>query len=166
MQPTSESDEIGVQLGVALPAFYLHAGCTLTLARCPELGDQARLFELGECAGDLPHGDLERVLSVGEIVARAGEDGDASADQGEDAQFLGYQVAGEAARVLDDDDTHAIAFDAVQEGSEAGPDLDWVRATHCSVVELINQGVAVAPGEGGDGLALSPVAILIAADIF
>ena len=34
-----------------------------------------------------------------------------SADQEGDAQFLGHQLAREAARVLDDDGTHAVTLD-------------------------------------------------------
>jgi hypothetical protein len=59
----------GIAFHVGFAAFTLVAGSSLGFAGDPELGDKARLFELRECAGYLPHGDLrgdgKRVFEVG-----------------------------------------------------------------------------------------------------
>jgi hypothetical protein len=82
--------------GVALEP----AGLALGLASGSELGDEAGLLQLGEGACNLAVGDLHRVVGVGEVIARRGQRAHAEFDQGNDAEFLGNQIAGEAAGVL------------------------------------------------------------------
>jgi len=43
------------------------------LPRVPQLVDQARFFEVSEGAGDLAHGDLERVFRVRQVIAGGSE---------------------------------------------------------------------------------------------
>jgi hypothetical protein len=82
--------------GVALAP----AGLALGLASGSELGDEAGLLQLREGAGNRAHGDLHRVVGVGELIARRGQRAPAEFAQGNDAEFLGNQMAGEAAGVL------------------------------------------------------------------
>jgi len=53
-----------------------------------------RFLQLRERVGDLPHGDFERIIRIGQVVAAGGHDADSASDQGEDAKFLRHQLAG------------------------------------------------------------------------
>src|SRR6202035_93532 len=76
-----------------------------------------------------------------------------------------HEVAGEAAGGFDNDCARAVAGDLGQQGSEAGPRLDWIGTGHRRVVELANQSVAVAPDKALNGAALAGFAVLAFADI-
>jgi hypothetical protein len=71
----------------------------LALAGTPELGDEPRLLELSERAGDRPHGDLHRIVGAGEIIAVGGLgislDGEALASF---AVLVGADIRGAAGR--------------------------------------------------------------------
>ena len=79
----------------------------------PELGNQARLFILGEGACDLAHHLPRRVAASPQVVALGRQHPHPSADQKGDAELLGHQLAGEASCVLDDDSTDAIPLDPI-----------------------------------------------------
>ena len=72
--------------------------------------------------------------------------------------MLGNQLAGETRCILDNDGPDAIALDPVQQGGEAGADLNRVRAADCGIVELADQGEACPLGVTLDGGPLSLVA--------
>ena len=106
-----------------------------------------------------------RVVACGQIIAGGRRQLHPSADQEGDAQFLGHQLASEAAGILDDDGTHAVALDPIQKGGEARPCLDRVRTGDRRIIELIDDAVAGALGEALDGVALAFLAILVRADV-
>ena len=106
---------------------------------------------------NLPH----QVVACGQIITGGRRQLRPSADQEGDAQFLGHQLASEAAGILDDDGTHAVALDPIQKGGEARPCLDRVRTGDRRIIELIDDAVAGALGEALDGVALAFLAILV-----
>src|SRR3954470_13610389 len=113
---------------MGLPALDLDAGRALAITGRLELANEAGLFELGERARNLAHGDLERIVRVGEVVTRGREDAHAAPYQGQNADFLGDEIAGEPAGVLDQDGAHAVALDPsgpaerqIPAGSQSGP---------------------------------------------
>jgi hypothetical protein len=77
---------------------------------------------------DLAHGDLERVVRVGEVIARGREHTHATPDESENAKLLSDEIAGEPAGVLHDHGAHAIALDPVQQSGKTGSGLDWGSA--------------------------------------
>ena len=91
----------------------------LPLSRMTQLVHQPGLLILGEGSSDLAHHLPGRVVAGRQIIARGRQQPHPSADQEGDAQLLGHQLARKPAGILDDDGTHAIALDAVEERREA-----------------------------------------------
>jgi hypothetical protein len=81
------------------------------------------------------------------------------------AKFLGNQIAGEAARILDQDDADAVILDAVEQGAEAGPRLDRIGTGYCRIVEPSDQFEAGMLGEALDRDPLPLLAVLVGADV-
>ena len=71
---------------------------------------------MGEHSGDLSHGDLERIARRGQVVARGGQDADASSVERHDPDLLHDQLAGQPGCVLDDDGKDPVGLDSVEEG--------------------------------------------------
>jgi hypothetical protein len=90
-----------VNLRVALAALHLRSGGSLPIPRSLQLADQSCLLELGEHAGDLTHGDLERIVRLGEIVAGTGQDPNTALDQRDYAGLLNDQLARKPRSILD-----------------------------------------------------------------
>ena len=83
----------------------------------------------------------------------------------QDAQLLRHQLAGEPRCVLDNDRPDTIVLDPIQQGREAGADLNRVRTSHCGIVELIDQHESCPLGVALNGSPLSLVAVLVGPDI-
>jgi hypothetical protein len=71
------------------------------------------------------------------------------------ASELHSEIARKSIWALDDDDSHAVARDALQHRFEAGALRDGISATHCRVIDgLAFQLVSVRLGESLDGCSL------------
>lgn len=77
-------------------------------------------------AGNLSHHHARRVSAVGQIVPVRRQHADTAIDQRQNAELLGHELTGEAAGVLNDDGSDAIALDAIQQCSKARPAFDGV----------------------------------------
>jgi hypothetical protein len=78
---------------------------------------------------------------------------------------LHCEVASEAVGALDQDHAHAIARDSVEHHVEARPFTDRVRTGHRSIVEPVDDGVAVRLGKRPDRRTLPLVAVLVGLDV-
>ena len=136
------------------------------LAGVAQLVNQPCFLVLGEGTGDLAHHLPRRVVACGQVIARGRQQPHPSADQKGDAQLLGHQLAREAAGILDDDGTHAVALDPIQKGREARPCLDRVGTGDRRIIELIDDLEADALGEALNGVALAFLAVLVRADVW
>jgi hypothetical protein len=74
-------------------------------------------------------------------------------------------MAREAAGILDDDDAHPVADDALEQRLEAWAALDRVLARHRGIVEFAGELEPRAPSEGRDRFTLSTIAVLVRADV-
>jgi hypothetical protein len=81
-----------------------------------------------------------------------------------EADLLHHEIAGEAICGFDDNRADAVARDARQQGGEARARLDRIGAAYRRVVKLLDNVVAVRPGECLDRCALALVAVLLGAD--
>lgn len=92
------SEAIGAPFGIA-PSASSGATASLLVARLIpsgfELRDQPRLLQLGEHASDLTHGDLERVVRLGEVIAGAGKHPNTALDQRDNAGLLDDELVPE-----------------------------------------------------------------------
>jgi len=118
MEALCEPHHVRVHLGIALATFDLHAGGPLAIPSALQLRDQTGLFQLRERTRNLAHGDFERIVLVGEVIARGREHPHPAPDQRQDTELLRHQITCEAGGILDNDRPHAIAFDPVEEGGE------------------------------------------------
>jgi hypothetical protein len=140
-------------------------GSSLPIPGATKLCDQPCLLQLGERASYLAHSDLEWVCCIGEIVARGREHANATVDQKEDAKLLRNQIAGEAARVLNDHRADAVALDPIKERGEARSAFDGIGTADSSIVKLGRQVIPPCTRETLDGVTLAPVAILVTTDV-
>ena len=81
------------------------------------------------------------------------------------ADLLDHQVARKPARGLHDDRADAVPLDPLEHGDEAGAALDRVAAAHGGIIELVYHVDPGPPSKPLNGLALSPVAVLICPDV-
>jgi hypothetical protein len=68
---------------------------------------------LREGTSDLTHGDLKRVVGVGEIVAGRRDNANAALNQRQNAKLLSDEIAREAGRVLNKHSLDAIRLDPI-----------------------------------------------------
>jgi hypothetical protein len=125
------------------------------------------LFIFGEGAGDLAHHLAAEIITVGQVIAGGGQEPNTPLGQQGNAQLLHDELAGKPAGVLDDDNAHAIAFNAVEEPRKTLAAFDRIRTTYCSIVKSFSIGNLEAGtlGESSDGSALPMLRVLVAADV-
>ena len=122
VQPLGLCHDLRPRLEVRLAALDLAVGA-LAVPRGFQLLHQPCLFQLRKHAHDLPHGDPEFIVTVGQVVAGGGQDAHAQANQQRNAGLLGQQMSGKPTGILDDDDAHAVADHPLEECLEASPAL-------------------------------------------
>jgi hypothetical protein len=91
-----------------------------------------------KCSRNLAHHHSGWIAAVSQIVTRRSKDANSAIYQSEDTKLLGYQFAGEAAAILNDDGPDIAAFDPVEQGSEALSRFDRFSTRDGSVSELAN----------------------------
>jgi hypothetical protein len=88
LQLAHQRDHGGILLGVAAPTPAFLTISYLPLAGGLELGHKSRFFQLRKCARYLPHGYLEGVVGVGEVVAAGRQHAHSPRYQCDDPQLL------------------------------------------------------------------------------
>ena len=146
-QALHQGDQLRLHLQVRPAALAFAIPSPLAIPSGLQLGDQARLLELGDGAEHLADQNGGRRVLSEKVRGRRRDEVDPQPFQHVVAGELDGQVTSKAIRALDDDRPDPIAGDPLQHGQEAGALGHGIGAAHRRVIELGLDRIAIRHSE-------------------